>query len=105
MWRWSVALLAKARTAFEPGGYRWVAELVNHLVFADPINAEARALQADTPEQLGHQAESGPWRAVYLTGAMERRNPRPPAKQPRQARLASCARYPRTACWMRCRCG
>ncbi len=80
----AAALLAKARTAFEAGDYRWVAELVNHLVFADPHNAEARGLQADTLEQLGYQAESGPWRAFYLTGAMELRHPRPPAKQPRQ---------------------
>ena len=79
------ALLAKARTAFEAGDYRWVAELVNHLVFADPANEPARGLQADALEQLGYQAESGPWRAFYLTGAMELRYPRPPAKQPRQA--------------------
>jgi alkyl sulfatase BDS1-like metallo-beta-lactamase superfamily hydrolase len=79
------ALLASARAAFEAGDYRWVAELVNHLVFADPANAEARALQADTLEQLGYQAESGPWRAFYLTGAMELRHPRPPSSQPRQA--------------------
>ena len=58
---------------------------MNHLVFADPANTEARALQADALEQLGYQAESGPWRAFYLTGAMELRHPRPPAAQPRQA--------------------
>ncbi len=79
------ALLAKARIAFGAGDFRWVAEVVNHLVFADPANAEARALQADALEQLGYQAESGPWRAFYLTGAMELRHPRPPASQPRQA--------------------
>jgi alkyl sulfatase BDS1-like metallo-beta-lactamase superfamily hydrolase len=79
------ALLAKAREAFAAGDYRWVSELVNHLVFADPANPEARALQADALEQLGYQAESGPWRAFYLTGAMELRHPRPPASQPRQA--------------------
>ena len=78
------ALLDQAREAFGAGDYRWVAELVNHLVFADPANAEARALQADALEQLGYQAESGPWRAFYLTGAMELRYPRPPAAQPRQ---------------------
>ena len=79
------ALLAKAHAAFAVGDYRWVAELVNHLVFADPTNVEARDLQADTLEQLGYRAESGPWRAFYLTAAMELRNPRPPAPQPRQA--------------------
>jgi len=78
------ALLAKGREAFAKGDYRWVAELVNHLVFADPGNAEARHLQADALEQLGYQAESGPWRAFYLTAAMELRNPRPPSSEPRQ---------------------
>ena len=79
------ALLATAREAFAAGDYRWVAELVNHLVFAEPANTEARALQADALEQMGYQAESGPWRAFYLTGAMELRYPRPAAVQPRQA--------------------
>ncbi|MBI1261998.1 MAG: MBL fold metallo-hydrolase [Rhizobiales bacterium] len=80
----SEQLMAKARTAYDAGDYRWVAELVNHLVFAEPTNAAARELQADALEQLGYQAESGPWRAFYLTAAMELRNPRPPADEPRQ---------------------
>ncbi|MDQ8732684.1 alkyl sulfatase dimerization domain-containing protein [Bradyrhizobium sp. LHD-71] len=67
------ALLATARQAFEKGDYRWVAELVNHLVFADPDNVAARELQADALEQLGYQSESGPWRAIFLTGAQELR--------------------------------
>jgi alkyl sulfatase BDS1-like metallo-beta-lactamase superfamily hydrolase len=79
------ALIEKARAAFEAGDYRWVAELANHLVFADPDDEEARAVQADTLEQLGYQAESGPWRSFYLTAAQELRCPRPPAAQPRQA--------------------
>jgi len=66
-------LLRKARAAFEAGDYRWVAEVGNHLVFADPENLDARHLQADALEQLGYQAESGPWRSFYLTGAMELR--------------------------------
>jgi alkyl sulfatase BDS1-like metallo-beta-lactamase superfamily hydrolase len=77
-------LIEKARAAFAKGDYRWVAEIVNHLVFADPSNADARNLQADALEQLGYQAESGPWRAFYLTAAMELRNPRPPSDTPRQ---------------------
>ncbi|HEY5071195.1 MAG TPA: alkyl sulfatase dimerization domain-containing protein [Caulobacteraceae bacterium] len=77
-------LLAQARAAFEAGNYRWVGELVNHLVFADPLNREARELQADALEQLGYQSESGPWRAFYLTGAMELRHPRPASGAPRQ---------------------
>ncbi|MBM3674827.1 MAG: MBL fold metallo-hydrolase [Actinobacteria bacterium] len=67
-------LLRKARASFELGEYRWVAEVANHLVFAEPENLEARALQADTLEQLAYQAESGPWRAFYLTAAQELRH-------------------------------
>jgi alkyl sulfatase BDS1-like metallo-beta-lactamase superfamily hydrolase len=68
------AVLAIGRKAFADGDYRWVAEMVNHLVFANPANAEARALQADALEQLGYQAESAPWRNAYLLGAQELRN-------------------------------
>ena len=59
--------------SFEAGDYRWVAQVVNHVVFADPGNREARELQADALEQLGYQAEAGPWRSFYLTGALELR--------------------------------
>lgn len=68
------ALLAKAREAYERGEYRWSAQLLNHLVFADPGNAAARELEADALEQLGYQAESAPWRNVYLSGAKELRD-------------------------------
>ncbi len=67
------AVLAKARKAYKKGDYRWVAEVVNHVVFADPHNRKARELQADALEQLGYQAESGPWRNFYLSGAKELR--------------------------------
>jgi alkyl sulfatase BDS1-like metallo-beta-lactamase superfamily hydrolase len=74
------AAIAIGRKAFAEGDYRWTAELVNHVVFANPANAEARALQADALEQLGYQAESAPWRNAYLMGAAELRNgPRPTA--------------------------
>jgi len=73
------AVLARARGDFDRGEYRWVAQVVNHVVFADPTNQAARQLQADTLEQLGYQAESGPWRSFYLTGAQELRNGTPSA--------------------------
>jgi len=66
-------VMRKARESFEEGDYRWVVELLNNLVFADPANADARALQADAFEQLGYQSESGPWRDSYLMAAMELR--------------------------------
>lgn len=76
------AVLATARKAFDAGDYRWVAELVNHVVFANSGNAEARALQADTLEQLGYQAEAGTWRNAFLVGARELRDGvlRPPTQ-------------------------
>ncbi|WP_212631300.1 alkyl sulfatase dimerization domain-containing protein [Pseudomonas sp. KB-10] len=67
------AVLKAARQAFEAGDYRWAAQLLNHLVFAEPDNAAARALQADTLEQLGYQSENATWRNVYLSGAHELR--------------------------------
>lgn len=68
------ALIEKARADYEAGNYRWAATALNHLVFADGENVEAKALLADTYTQLGYQAESGPWRNFYLTGAHELRN-------------------------------
>ena len=79
------ALLTHARSAFDEGDYRWVAEVVNHLVFADPTNTDARELQADALEQLGYQAESATWRNAFLTGAQELRHGTPPGK-PRSQR-------------------
>ena len=78
------ALLARARGDFAKGEFRFVAQAVSHLVFADPYNAAARALLADTFEQLGYAAESSTWRNAYLFGAQELRvgmpkaPPRPP---------------------------
>jgi len=66
-------LLEKAREAYNNAEYRWVVEVVNHLVFADPSNVDALHLQADALEQLGYRAESGQWRNFYLTGARELR--------------------------------
>ncbi len=70
----AAAALQKARGAFDLGDYRWVVEVVNHVIFADPGNEPAKALQADALEQLGYQSESGPWRNFYLTAASELRN-------------------------------
>ena len=43
-------------------------------MFADPTNIDARLPCADAMEQLGYQAESGPWRNEYLTAAQELRH-------------------------------
>ena len=78
----SDAVRAAAQLAFDAGDYRWAAELLNHLVFADPTNTSARAQLAATYDQLGYQAESGPWRDVYLTGAYELRHGAPEINMP-----------------------
>jgi len=67
-------VMKKARVDFDKGEYRWVAEAMKQVVFANPNNVEGKNLLADTYEQLGYQAESGPWRGVYLQGAYELRN-------------------------------
>lgn len=66
--------LAKAKADYAKGEYRWVAEIANHLVFADPANEEARQLAADAYEQLGYLSEAATWRNSYLFAAHELRN-------------------------------
>jgi alkyl sulfatase BDS1-like metallo-beta-lactamase superfamily hydrolase len=68
------AVIAKAREDFRKGEYRWVAQALNHVVFAEPGNEEARNFEADALEQLGYQAEAATWRNNYLTAAYELRN-------------------------------
>jgi alkyl sulfatase BDS1-like metallo-beta-lactamase superfamily hydrolase len=78
------AILERAAKDFAKGEFRFVAQAVSHLVFADPDHQAARALLADTFEQLGYAAESATWRNAYLFGAQELRQdmpkapPRPP---------------------------
>ncbi|WP_435598465.1 alkyl/aryl-sulfatase [Streptomyces anulatus] len=68
------AVVGKAGEAFAAGDLRWAAELLNHVVFAEPGHPGARELLADTYEQLGYGAENGPWRNFYLSGATELRD-------------------------------
>ncbi|EGR2699839.1 MBL fold metallo-hydrolase [Vibrio parahaemolyticus] len=71
--------IKKAQADFDKGNYRWVAEVLKHVVFANPESGKGKALLADAYEQMGYQAESGPWRSVYLQGAYELRNGTPSA--------------------------
>lgn len=76
------AVLERARGDFDFGEYRWVAEVLNRVVFADPTGADpvtagAKALLAETYDQLGYLAESAVWRNFYLVGAHELRNGAP----------------------------
>jgi len=76
-------LLRKARLDYDQGDFRWVAQAMHHLVFAQPDHAEGRALLADALEQMGYQAESSTWRNAYLLGALEARRPFGPDRKPR----------------------
>ena len=77
----AAAVVAKARADFTAGQYRWVAAVMNRVVFAEPRNAEARALAADAFEQLGYLAESATWRNAYLLGAQELRQGPPESRR------------------------
>ncbi len=79
------AVIARARDDFAAGEYRWVATALNNVVFADPDNQEAKNLLADTLTQMGYQAESGPWRNFFLSGATELRNGVNPVAAPNTA--------------------
>ncbi|MFB7909726.1 alkyl/aryl-sulfatase [Kitasatospora sp. NPDC056076] len=84
------AVVTQARQAYgtdTPDGFRWAAELLNHVVFGaaattgttgtagTPVPADvlqqAKELQAKVFTQLGYGAENGTWRNAYLTGAQE----------------------------------
>lgn len=62
-----------AQEAFDAGDFRWAATLLDHAVFTDAEHAAARALYADTLEQLAYGAENGTWRNFFLSGATELR--------------------------------
>lgn len=67
-------VMALARTAMAEGDYRWSSDLLQQLVFAEPSNAAAKRLLADSYEQQGYQAESAIWRNQFLVAASELRN-------------------------------
>ncbi len=68
------AAVGVARQAYDDGDYRWAAQVLDHVLFTDATHTGARALQADTFEQLGFGAENGTWRSAYLAGAKELRH-------------------------------
>ncbi len=67
-------VIALARKAMDEGDYRWSSDLLDQLVFAEPGNAKARSLLADSFEQQGYQSESGIWRNQFLSAAHDLRN-------------------------------
>ncbi|MCM3882191.1 alkyl/aryl-sulfatase [Frankia sp. R82] len=68
------AVVEKAQRSTEQGDLRWAAQVLDHVVFAEPDHKEGRALLADVLEQLGFGCENGTWRNSYLSGALELRD-------------------------------
>jgi linear primary-alkylsulfatase len=62
-----------AQAAFDSGDFRWAATLLDHAVFTDSQHSAARALYADTLEQLAYGAENATWRNFFMCGAAELR--------------------------------
>jgi alkyl sulfatase BDS1-like metallo-beta-lactamase superfamily hydrolase len=65
--------LAKARAYVDEGDLRFAATLLNHVVFAEPANTEAKETLADVYDRLGQGSENATWRNYYLTAALELR--------------------------------
>ncbi len=72
-------VLKAAQAAYDSGDFRWAAELLNHVMFAETGDADAKALLARTYEQMAYMSEASTWRNSYLTAAAELRNG-PPKK-------------------------
>lgn len=64
-------VMKRAHKAIERGDYRWAAELLDRLVFAEPDDKAARRLLADAHAQMAYQAESAIWRNMFLTASRE----------------------------------
>lgn len=67
------AVLDRAEKDLAAGQYRWVARVMDLLLWAQPDNQRAKLLAAAAQEQLGYQAECSTWRNAYLTAAQELR--------------------------------
>jgi len=87
-------ILALAAAAHKAGDYRWEATLLTNLVFADPGNQAAKLALANAYDQMGYQAESGPQRNFYLTGALELRGGIAPSKSADRDSLEISASLP-----------
>ena len=70
----AAAVIARAKADFAKGEFRWVAQVMKEVVYAEPDNREACTLCADALEQMGYQAESATWRNAFLYGAQELRH-------------------------------
>lgn len=65
------AVMATATQAHADGDFRWVAEILTHVLRTDPDDQDARQLKADALRQLGYQTSNPIWRNNYLMAAKE----------------------------------
>ena len=68
------AVVERARHYVEVDDLRFAAELLNHVVFADPDHLDAKEVLAEVYTRLGQGSENGTWRNFYLNGAKELRD-------------------------------
>ena len=69
----SAKIIAKGKSLFNEGKYKYAMEILNKLVYAEPGNQEAKDLLADVFEQLGYQQENPGLRNSFLAAAYELR--------------------------------
>ena len=67
------AVVRSVKDAESTEDLRWAAQVLDHVVFAEPDHAGARSLLADVLEKLGFGIECGTWRSAYLSGTKELR--------------------------------
>jgi alkyl sulfatase BDS1-like metallo-beta-lactamase superfamily hydrolase len=65
------AVVARAARASSERDFRWVAEILTHILRLNPDDQDARQLKADALRQLGYQATNPIWRNNYLMAAKE----------------------------------
>lgn len=68
------AVLERAQKDYEAGEYRWVAHILDQVIWAEPGNMRARDLAAAAHTQMGYASENPTWRNAYLSAANELRD-------------------------------
>ncbi|WP_420880429.1 alkyl sulfatase dimerization domain-containing protein [Rhodococcus sp. (in: high G+C Gram-positive bacteria)] len=64
-------VVTEAGRVAEGGDHQWAAELLRHVVRADPADREARSMKADALRRVGYTTTTSNWRNFYLTAARE----------------------------------
>lgn len=66
-------VIQKAKSYANDRDLRFASTLLNHAVYADPGNKNAKDALAEVYEKLGYGCENAVWRNIYLSGALELR--------------------------------